>query len=67
MKATDINDITIMKTQCDWIAGQAKELKALFSYKSENMIKMNKARALSTISTITESLDELKLYIESLQ
>lgn len=67
MKATNINDISIMKTHCDWITEQAKELKALFSYKSENMIKMNKARALSDIDTITDSLSELKLYIESLQ
>ena len=56
-----------MKTHCDWITEQAKELKALFSYKSENMVKMNKVRALSDIDTIAESLSELKLYIESLQ
>ena len=67
MKAIDINDISIMKTHCDWITEQAKELKALFAYKSENMVKMNKARALSDIDTIAESLNELKLYIESLQ
>ena len=67
MKATNINDISIMKTHCDWITEQAKELKVLFAYKSENMVKMNKVRALSDIDTITESLNELKLYIESLQ
>ena len=63
MKATDINDISIMKTHCDWITEQAKELKALFNYKSEKMIKLNKARALSNIDTIAESINELKLYI----
>ena len=56
-----------MKTHCDWITEQTKELKALFAYKSENMVKMNKARALSDIDTIAESLSELKLYIERLQ
>lgn len=66
MKATDINDISIMKTHCDWITEQAKELKALFNYKSEKMIKLNKARALSNIDTIAESINELKLYIENL-
>lgn len=28
MKATNINDISIMKTHCDWITEQAKEHKA---------------------------------------
>ena len=66
MTATDIKDILIMKTNCAWIIEQSKTLKALFSYGSEEMVKLNKSRALSTIDTITDSLNELKLYIESL-
>lgn len=55
-----------MKTHCAWIIEQSKTLKALFSYGSEEMVKLNKWRALSTIDTATNSLNELKLYIESL-
>ena len=66
MKATNIKDIPIMKTHCAWITEQSKELKALFSYGLEETVKLNKSRALSTIDTITDSLNELKLYIESL-
>lgn len=66
MKATEINDITIMKTHCDWITEHAKELKALFDYKSEKMIIANQSRALTDIETMTDSLNELKAYIETL-
>lgn len=66
MKATEINDITIMKTHCDWITKNAKELKALFDYKSEKMIMANKSRALADIETMTDALNELKAYIETL-
>lgn len=66
MKATEIDDITIHKAHCDWIAKNALELKALFSYKSEKMVEANKVRALADINTIVDSLAELKLYIESL-
>lgn len=66
MKATEISDITINKTHCDWIVKQVEELKALFSYNSEAMVKKNKTRALADIETIKNSLSELKLYIESI-
>ena len=66
MKATEINDVTIMKTHCDWITENAKELKALFDYKSEKMIMTNKSRALADIETMTDALNELKAYIETL-
>lgn len=66
MKATEINDITIYKTHCDWIVEQATELKALFSYNSEKMVELNKSRALADIQNIENSLSELKLYIENI-
>ena len=66
MKATEISDIAISKTHCDWIVKQAEELKALFSYNSDRMVELNKSRALADIETINNSLSELKLYIESL-
>lgn len=63
MKATEIKESTIQKSHCDWIIKQAKELKALISYESDSMIVHNKVRALSAISTMEESLSELKAYI----
>ena len=66
MRATNIKDITIQKTHCDWIVEQAKELKELFSYESNNMINLNKLRALASIETIKNSLAELEDYIESI-
>ena len=67
MKATEIKENTINKAHCDWIIDQAKELKALLSYNSESMIVLNRVRALSAIDTAAESLNELKLYIESVK
>lgn len=66
MKATEIHEVTIQKTNCDWIVEQAKELKALFSYDSKSMIKLNKTRALADIEQIRKSLEELELYIVSM-
>lgn len=66
MKATNIKDIIIQKTHCDWIVEQSKELKELFSYESNNMISLNKMRALASIETIKNSLAELESYIESI-
>ena len=66
IKATEIDDITIHKAHCDWIVNQAMELKALFSHNSEKMVELNKSRALADIETMTHSLSELKLYVESL-
>ena len=45
MKATEINDFTICKTNADWILHQINELRALLSYKSENMIVSNNTEA----------------------
>ena len=66
MKATEVNDIVIQKTHCDYIVEQAEELKALFSYNSKSMIELNKTRALADIEAIKDSLAELELYIKSI-
>ena len=66
MKATEIDDITIHKANCDWIVKQAMELKTLFSHNSKRMVELNKSRALADIETIKNSLSELQLCIESL-
>lgn len=66
MKATEVNDIVIQKTHCDYIVEQAEELKALFSYNSKSMIELNKTRALADIEAIKVSLAELELYIKSI-
>lgn len=66
MKATEINDLTICKTNADWILHQINELRALLSYKSENMIVLNKTRALSALDCIKNSAEEMRLYIEGL-
>lgn len=66
MKATEVNDVVIHKTHCDYIVEQAKELKALFSYNSKSMIELNKTRALADIEAIRNSLEELELYIKEL-
>lgn len=66
MKATEINDFTICKTNTDWILHQINELRALLSYKSENMIVLNKTRALSALDCIKNSAEEMRLYIEGL-
>lgn len=66
MKATEINDFTICKNNADWILQQINELRALLSYKSENMIVLNKTRALSALDCIKNSAEEMRLYIERL-
>lgn len=66
MKATEVNDVVIQKTHCDYIVEQAEELKALLSYNSKSMIELNKTRALADIETIKNSLAELELYIKSI-
>lgn len=63
MNAMEIDDFTICKAHCDWIIKHAQELKALFSYKSEKMISMNQTRAISSICTMVDCLNELKCYI----
>ena len=57
------DDIIIMKAHCDNILEQATELKALFSYDSN---ELNKTRALTNIEMIKNSIAELELYIKDL-
>lgn len=66
VKAIDIDDLTIHKGHSDWVLEKAKELKSLLNYNSEDMVKLNKDRALADIITMQHSLAELKLYIEEL-
>lgn len=66
MKATEVNDVVVQKTHCDYIVEQAEELKALFSYNSKSMIELNKTRALADIEAIRNSLAELELYINDI-
>ena len=44
----------------EWVMDQAKILRALLSYRSNNMIKNNKTLALASIETSIESLEELR-------
>ncbi len=60
------DDITMLKTECDWMLWQARELEALFSYDSKSMIKQNKVRALSDIESIRISLSKMERYIKGL-
>ena len=57
------DDIIIMKAHCDNILEQATELKALFSYDSN---ELNKTRALTNIEMIKNSIAELEFYIKDL-
>ena len=58
-----IDDIVIMKAHCDNILERATELKALFSYDSN---ELDKTRALTNIEMIKNSIAELELYIKDL-
>lgn len=64
MKATEISDVAVFKAHCDWVVEQAKMVKALLNYNSEEMVAANKTRALSAIDTMMDSLRELKGYVE---
>lgn len=67
MKATKIPEKAIHMSHCDWIVEQAKELKALIGYDSQERVLLNKARALSCIETMKHSLSELELFIENIK
>ena len=58
-----IDDIVISKIHCDNILEQATELKALFS---NNSTELNKARALTNVEMIKNSIAELEFYIKDL-
>lgn len=65
MKVIQTTHKTINETRCDWIKEQAMEIKALLQY-DDNIVKINKQRALSDIETAIQSLNELKEYINQL-
>lgn len=48
------------------VQDDAKELRALLSYRSKTMIKLNKNRALSDIDCSIENLQELRAAIEKI-
>ena len=58
-------DIAIQKTHCDWICVQAKMIKAMLDHNVHHA-PSNRVRALSTLSTMQDSINEMKLYFESL-
>lgn len=60
----NVNDFTISKNKCDCVIEQATELRALLSYNSDEMIEINKVRALAAINTAMDSLKELKLFVD---
>ncbi len=64
MKATELTDNTINAAHCDWVIHQAKVLKLLLGHNSKQMIVLNRTRALASIETAINSLNELKLFIE---
>ena len=66
MKSTEMLDIIVQKTHCDYIVEQAKELQALFSHNSKSMIELNKTRVLVDVEVIRNSLVELEFYIKEL-
>lgn len=57
-------NFTENRSHCAWIIQQAKELNALLSYQSESLLKGNKVRAMSCISTMEDALKELRASIE---
>lgn len=57
-------DIAVQKTHCDWIGMQAKMIKAMLDYNVHHT-PSNKVRALSALSTMQDSINEMKSYFES--
>ena len=64
IKSIEVTDIAIQRTHCDYIVERATELKSLLSYNDGQIIPYNKTRALSSIETMMQSLEELKSFIE---
>ncbi len=50
----------------DWVVDQAKILRSLLSYRSNDMINNNKTLALASIETSIETLRELKEAINNI-
>jgi len=51
---------------CDWILEQTKEIKALLNFKSVEMVRLNRNRAIAAIDSAMESLTDLKKTIEEM-
>lgn len=47
----------------DWCKAQIMELKALLNYKSETMISENEIRAIASINSVIEEMENLKRMI----
>lgn len=58
-------DVAVQKTHCDWLVFQAKMIKAMLDYDVYD-VPTNRVRALSALSTMQDSINEMKLYFESL-
>lgn len=63
VKATEISDVAVCKTHCDWIISKVRMLKALISRDTEGIAQKNRIKATSAIETIESSFNELKHYI----
>lgn len=50
----------------EWVVDQAKILKALISYRSNEMINSNKTLAFASIESSIETLEELKEAIKNM-
>lgn len=50
----------------EWVVDQAKTLRALLSYRSNDMIDRNKTLALASIETSIETLEELREAINNI-
>lgn len=50
----------------EWVVDQAKILRALLFYRSNNMISNNKTLALASIETSIETLEELREAINNI-
>lgn len=67
VKVNEISDFTVAKAHCDSVIGEARELKALFSYESKSMVSLNKTRALGCIESAMNSLSELKALVAEME
>ena len=51
---------------CDWILEKTKEIKALLNFKSVEIVRLNRGRAIAAIDSVMESLTDLKKTIEKM-
>lgn len=59
-------DFTRFQLAMKFARNDVEELSALLSYKSTEMVRLNKSRALSRIDCAIEELQELKTAVEKL-